>query len=75
MDKMMQNLENNLRKYKASWIALFCIFFFFILTIQLSEIIKKINYIELDNSGVESLLGEISENLNEIRKEYTDSYI
>ena len=72
---MMQNLENNLRKYKASWIALFCIIFLFILTIQLSEISKQINYIELDNSGVEKSLGEISENLNEIRKEYTDSYI
>ena len=71
----MQNLENNLRKYKASWIAQFCIIFLFILTIQLSEISKKINYIELDNSGVEKSLGEISENLNEIRKEYTDSYI
>ena len=71
----MQNLENNLRKYKASWIALFWIIFLFILTIQLSEISKKINYIELDNSGVEKSLGEISENLNEIRKEYTDSYI
>ena len=71
----MQNLENNLRKYKASLIALFCIIFLFILTIQLSEISKKINYIELDNSGVEKSLGEISENLNEIRKEYTDSYI
>ena len=71
----MQNLENNLRKYKASWIALFCIIFLFILTIQLSEISKKINYIELDNSGVEKSLGERSENLNEIRKEYTDSYI
>ena len=71
----MQNLENNLRKYKASWIALFCIIFLFILTIQLSEISKKINYIELDNSGVEKSLDEIRENLNEIRKEYTDSYI
>ena len=71
----MQNLENNFRKYKASWIALFCIIFLFILTIQLSEISKKINYIELDNSGLEKSLGEISENLNEIRKEYTDSYI
>ncbi len=35
----------------------------------------QVNYIELDNSGVEKSLGEISENLNEIRKEYTDSYI
>ena len=71
----MQNLENNLRKYKAIWIALFCIIFLFILTIQLSQISKKINYLEFDNSGIEKSLAEINENLNEIRKKYTDSYI
>ena len=72
---MMQNLENNLRKYKASWIALFCIIFLFILTIQLNNIANAARYAGTDTSNLENVLDNINTNLDEIRKKYTDSFI
>ena len=71
----MQNLENNLRKYKASWIALFCVIFLFILTIQLNNIANAARYAGTDTSNLENVLNDINTNLNEIRKKYTDIYM
>lgn len=71
----MQQLENHLRKYKAIYTAIFGVIFLLVLSTDLGRIENNTRNLEYDNSTLEEALSEINDNLNEIRKKYTDSYI
>ena len=71
----MQRIENHLRKYKAIYTVIFGIIFLSILSINLGRIEDNTRSLEYDNSKLEKALIDINNNLDEIRKKYTDSFI
>ena len=71
----MQRLEDHLRKYKAIYTVIFGIIFLSILSTNLGRIENNTRSLEYDNSRLEKALIDINDNLDEIRKKYTDSFI
>ena len=80
----MQRLEDHLRKYKAIYTVIFGIIFLFILSTNLGriennistnlgDIEKNTRSLEYNNSKLREALIDINDNLDEIRKKYTDS--